>query len=65
MLSPQIRAVEGLTYAVKGKKVIYKTETWVLPFMSPVSFPFLDCEEVALMDLGQEDGECIEALRHS
>lgn len=45
-MSPQIRAVEGLTYAVKGKKVIYKTETWVLPFMSPVSFLFLDCGEV-------------------
>lgn len=27
VLSPQIRAVEGLSFAVKGSKVVYRTET--------------------------------------
>lgn len=35
VLLPQIRAVEGLTSAVKGKKVVYKTETWAVPSLEP------------------------------
>lgn len=58
MLSLQIRAVEGLTSAFKGKKVVYKTETRACPLLSPALFSFLYSPgglEVGLMGLGLEE----------